>query len=104
MDQRAKRKAIAVLLLLRLRGRQRKTRTWIHPMNQRRAQFGAYYHLVAELRTYPKKHLQYFRMSVEQMDQLLSIIGPTIRRQETNYRRSVCPSQRLAVTLRRVSM
>ncbi|KAK7901479.1 hypothetical protein WMY93_018248 [Mugilogobius chulae] len=34
------------------------------------------------------------------MEQLLSIIGPSIRRQDTNYRKSISPNQSLAVTVR----
>uniref|UniRef100_A0A8C6SNW2 DDE Tnp4 domain-containing protein n=1 Tax=Neogobius melanostomus TaxID=47308 RepID=A0A8C6SNW2_9GOBI len=94
-----RRKALALFLLLRLRRRQN-LRLWIHPINQNRRQFGAYHHLVAELQLHPDKHFTYFRMSALQMEGLLSIIGPTIRREDTNYRKSMSPKQRLAVTIR----
>uniref|UniRef100_A0A8C6WH76 DDE Tnp4 domain-containing protein n=1 Tax=Neogobius melanostomus TaxID=47308 RepID=A0A8C6WH76_9GOBI len=57
-------------------------------------------HLVAELRLDSQRHHQYFRMSAEQMDHLLSYIGPEIYRQSTNYRAAIEPKQRLAVALR----
>uniref|UniRef100_A0A8C6T222 DDE Tnp4 domain-containing protein n=1 Tax=Neogobius melanostomus TaxID=47308 RepID=A0A8C6T222_9GOBI len=98
MDDR-NRKALALYLLFR-RQRRNNRRLWIHPINEHRTQFGAYYHLVAELQLHPEKHFQYFRMSAVQMEDLLSIIGPTIRRQETNFRKSISPRQRLAVTIR----
>ncbi|XP_059915812.1 uncharacterized protein LOC132463568 [Gadus macrocephalus] len=39
-------------------------------------------------------------MSAEQMDELLSFIGPEVTRQTTNYRSAIEPKQRLAVALR----
>ncbi|KAE8280179.1 hypothetical protein D5F01_LYC22321 [Larimichthys crocea] len=39
-------------------------------------------------------------MSAEQMDELLSLIGPEVTRQSTNYRAAIEPKQRLAVALR----
>ncbi|KAK7896163.1 hypothetical protein WMY93_021488 [Mugilogobius chulae] len=39
-------------------------------------------------------------MSAEKMDELLSIVGPDLTRQTTNYRASIEPKQRLAVALR----
>ncbi|XDV31444.1 hypothetical protein PO909_034127 [Leuciscus waleckii] len=69
-------------------------------MNRRRREYGAYYHLVAELRLDRDRHLNYFRMNAEQMDHILSLIGGQLTRQTTNYRQSIEPKQRLAVTLR----
>uniref|UniRef100_A0A8D3C299 DDE Tnp4 domain-containing protein n=1 Tax=Scophthalmus maximus TaxID=52904 RepID=A0A8D3C299_SCOMX len=57
-------------------------------------------YLVAELRLDSQRHHQYFRMSAEKMDELLSIIGPEVTRQNTNYRAAIEPKQRLAVGLR----
>ncbi|XDV15962.1 hypothetical protein PO909_015873, partial [Leuciscus waleckii] len=97
-----RRRTIAFLLLLarlRRRGR-RRSQYWVHPLNQRRPQQGDFYHLVEELRLDSQRHHQYFRMSAEKMDELLSIIGPEITRQNTNYRSAIEPKQRLAVGLR----
>ncbi|XDV50766.1 hypothetical protein PO909_019778 [Leuciscus waleckii] len=69
-------------------------------MNRRRREYGAYYHLVAELRLDRDRHLNYFRMNAEQMDHILSLIGGQLTRQTTNYRQSIEPKQRLQVTLR----
>ncbi|XP_042578394.1 uncharacterized protein LOC109112564 isoform X2 [Cyprinus carpio] len=93
-----RRKAIALYLLLR-RLRKRR-RLWVHPINRRRREHGAYYHLVAELRLDRDRHLKYFRMSAEQMDHILSLIEGHLSRQTTNYRQSIEPKQRLAVILR----
>ncbi|KAK7916408.1 hypothetical protein WMY93_012169 [Mugilogobius chulae] len=80
--------------------RDERRRYWIHPINQQRQQQGLYHNLVAELQLDPQRHHNYFRMSAQQMDQLLSIIGPEITRQSTNYRDAIEPKQRLAVAIR----
>ena len=69
-------------------------------MNRRRIPFGAYYHLVAELPLDSEKHLNYFRMSAEQMEVILFLVGPVLTRQTINYRDPIEPKQRLAITLR----
>ncbi|KAK7938591.1 hypothetical protein WMY93_001917 [Mugilogobius chulae] len=94
-----RRRVLAAILLLR-RLRRRRRSMWVHPINEPRLQYGAYYHLVAELQLYPEKHHDYFRMSAEKMEELLSIVGPEIQRLDTNYRKSIEPKQRLAVTIR----
>ncbi|MEQ2305972.1 hypothetical protein AMECASPLE_003358, partial [Ameca splendens] len=91
-----RRRTLALALLLALRMRRR---LWVHPLNQQRRQQGDFYHLVAELRLDSQRHYQYFRMSAEKMDELLSFVGPELRRQSTNYRAAIEPKQRLAVGL-----
>ncbi|KAA0702513.1 hypothetical protein E1301_Tti021315 [Triplophysa tibetana] len=95
-----RRKAIALYLLLRRLRKRRRRRLWVHSINQHPRGYGAYYHLVSELRLDSERHLKYFRMSVEQMNHVLSLIGDNLKRQTTNYRISIEPKQRLAVTLR----
>ncbi|XP_047205677.1 protein ALP1-like [Girardinichthys multiradiatus] len=92
-----RRRTLALALLLALRMRRR---LWVHPLNQQRRQQGDFYHLVAELRLDTQRHYQYFRMSAKKMDELLSFVGPELRRQSTNYRAAIEPKQRLAVGLR----
>ncbi|XP_072248004.1 uncharacterized protein [Leuresthes tenuis] len=99
----SRRRTLALVLLLeglQKRGRGRRSRLWVHPFNQQRRQQGDFYHLVAELRLDSQRHHQYFRMSAEQMDELLSLIGPEVTTQRTNYRAAIEPKQRLAVALR----
>uniref|UniRef100_A0A3B3D4H0 DDE Tnp4 domain-containing protein n=1 Tax=Oryzias melastigma TaxID=30732 RepID=A0A3B3D4H0_ORYME len=78
----------------------RRKRMWVHPINRNRKQFGDFHHLVAELSLDRVRHLKYFRMSAEKMDHLQSLIGPDLTKRCTNYRESIQPKQRLAVTLR----
>ena len=94
-----RRRTLALVLLLeglQRRARGRRSRFWVHPLNQKRRQQGDFHHLVAELRLDSQRHHQYFRMSAEQMDKLLSlVIGPEVTRQSTNYRAAIEPKQRL---------
>uniref|UniRef100_A0A3B4Y4W8 DDE Tnp4 domain-containing protein n=1 Tax=Seriola lalandi dorsalis TaxID=1841481 RepID=A0A3B4Y4W8_SERLL len=95
-------RTLALVLLLdglQRRRRGRRSRFWVHPLNQQRRQQGDFYHLVAELRLDSQRHHQYFRMSAEQMDELLSFIGPEVTRRSTNYRAAIEPKQRPAVAL-----
>nr|XP_057926689.1 uncharacterized protein LOC131128123 [Doryrhamphus excisus] len=94
----------AAILLAQLeedeeRARSRR-RVWVRPINQQRREEGDYFNLVAELRLDKRRHQRYFRMSAEQMDHLLSLIGHELTRQSTNFRASIEPKQRLAVALR----
>ena len=43
---------------------------------------------------------RYFRMSVSQFDEILSIIGPSIQLENTRWRSSIDPGQQLAICLR----
>ena len=42
-------------------------------------------------------------MSPNTFDHLLSLVGPSLRRQDTHLRKSVPPGERLAITLRRLA-
>ena len=47
-----------------------------------------------------ESYFKYFRMTPSRFDHLLSLVGPAIIRQETNFRKPVSPGERLAVTIR----
>ncbi|XP_054589902.2 uncharacterized protein [Nothobranchius furzeri] len=96
----SRRKVLALAVLLPILQRRRRCRFWVHPLNQRRRQQGDFHHLVEELRLDSQRHHQYFRMSAAQLDNILSIIGPELTRQSTNYRAPIEPKQRLAVAVR----
>ncbi|KAM3849873.1 uncharacterized protein ACN63O_020368 [Diretmus argenteus] len=42
----------------------------------------------------------YFRLSRDQFDGVLAVVGPTITRQDTTYRRAISPAERLSICLR----
>ena len=62
----------------RLRVAKRKQRFWIHPILNKRKEYGAFYHLVRKLELDEEKYIEYFRMSPQQLDMLLSYVGPLI--------------------------
>ena len=47
-----------------------------------------------------KFHYRYLRMSPEQFDHLLSLVEPHNNKEDTNYRKSISPAERLALTIR----
>ena len=51
--------------------RRRRRRHWVQPINQRRPQYGAYHHLVAELLEDGENFQRYFRMTREQFAQII---------------------------------
>ena len=46
----------------------KKRRFWVHPINQKRKQYGEFHHLFPELKRFEEKFFQYFRMSQIKFD------------------------------------
>ena len=91
----------AVLLIMRYRKQPERKRLWMHAIQQGRNEYGEYHHLILrDLPADPKMFFQYFRMSIDKFDELLSIVGPSIKKEDTNWRQNICPRQRLSVCLR----
>jgi len=84
------------------RRQKQERRFWIHEVISRRGELGEHYRLVQELRHDPEHFRRYFRMSTSQFDMLFDLIGPKIEKLDTNWRRSISPAERLAITLRSV--
>ncbi|XP_046841072.1 uncharacterized protein LOC124435166 [Xenia sp. Carnegie-2017] len=78
-------------------------RWWVRQLNRQRRTQGDFLHLVQELRTDEEQFNLYFRMSPQIFDELLALVGPSLRRQDTQMRQSVGPAERLAITLRRLA-
>lgn len=75
---------------------------WVRPIfsEQQRKLYGAH-NLVDEMRLHDhESFFNFTRMSSESFSKLLNLIGPVITKQDTNYRLSINPSTRLALTLR----
>lgn len=93
--------ACVVALLLRMKAnKRRKKQYWVHPVLSQRMLKGQFCKLYSDLRDYPNKFFQYYRMSVKSFDELLKIVGPKITYQDTTWRKCVPPEERLSVTLR----
>ena len=75
-------------------------RMWVHPILQGRSERGEYHRLVRELRLDEVRFVQYFRLSRAQFQEVLYKVGPRIAKMDTNYRKAIGPSERLAICLR----
>ena len=92
---------VLLLLLLRRRRARGRKRTWVRKINLKRHERGEYHALIQEMRLSDQDSFYtYFRMTPTRYDQLLSLVGPAIIRQHTNFRSPISPGERLAVTLR----
>ena len=70
-------------------------------INAKRRQRGEYHTLIQEMRLSDHDSFyKYFRIIPSRFDHLLSLVGPAITRQETNFRSPISAGERLAVTLR----
>ena len=45
-------------------------------------------------------YFRFFRMSPQRFDHLLTLVGPRIRKNDTNFKEAIPPAERLAITLR----
>ena len=73
---------------------------WVHPFNaegETNKRFAKFYE---NIRKYDEKFFEYYRMSKPSFDELLELLRPHIYRQNTKFRRSISPEQRLTITLR----
>ncbi|XP_030215697.1 protein ALP1-like [Gadus morhua] len=78
-------------------------RVWVHSINRGRGQYGEYHRLCQELRLDEDRFKVYFRLNRQQCEGVLTFIGPTIAKMNTNYRESISPAQRLCICLRYLS-
>src|SRR5580765_8418270 len=81
------------------RGKRWKNRRWwVRPINRRRAEYGDFATLFSELKEDPDLFFRYTRMDVLTFYELLRLVSPYL--QKRSIRPSICPEQRLAITLR----
>ena len=73
---------------------------WVHPINELRYEKGEFYTLYPDLRHFPAKFFNMYRMSVAKFDALLERIEPIIRKKSTPMREPVSAKQKLVITLR----
>ncbi|XP_044593967.1 protein ALP1-like [Cotesia glomerata] len=76
-----------------------KKRYWIHPLFKLRDVHGFIEAIFPTLLSFPEKFENYFRMNVEQFEELLGLVVPLISKQNT-VRNSISAIARLAMTLR----
>ena len=76
---------------------------WVNPLVRKRQQLGHFHRLHKELRRHPNKFFDFYLMSISSLDVLLSLVGDSITYQNTYWRESISPKERLSVTLRQES-
>jgi len=75
---------------------------WVHPINLKRPDFEIFSHLYPDLLEDEAKFHGFFRMNIEQFYRLSQLMGEEVQKQNTNYRRSITPEERLGNFLRYV--
>jgi len=87
------------ILLLYAVGNKRE-RKWVQEVNMKRREFGVFHRLMNQLCQDEVKFKEYFWLSSNQFEQLLSLIKDDIEKKEVNYRESISAEERLALCLR----
>jgi hypothetical protein len=75
-------------------------RYWVHPLNVEREKMGHFKDFFENIRRYPQKFFEYYRMSISSFDELLEILRPHITKTTTVFRNPICAEERLTITLR----
>lgn len=98
------RKKILLLILIRKRAVRKnisRRKIWVRKLYQEREQKGEFNLLIKDLILFDSEiFFQYFRMTPTILEQLLSILGPSITKKDTNMREAVSAKERVCVTLR----
>ena len=72
----------------------------MHSMSSKRESFGEFHNQLDDLLKDEERLWRYFRMSSVTFKYILELILTSIKKQNTNFRRSISPEERLMVTLR----
>lgn len=91
--------ALALLLVIRRRHRQNR-RWWIHPIISERSIRGKFVTLYRKLQMHPEKYLEYYRMSLNSFNCLLSAVKNQLERTNTVMRESIGVDEKISITLR----
>lgn len=88
------------LLHLRRKKRSKQRKFWIHPIIKVRYLEGTYYTLFDKLSNDSNKFFNYFRMSHETFNYVLSKLINEVKKSDTRLRMAIPPEEMLAVTIR----
>lgn len=77
-----------------------KIKYWVHPINHNREELGQFDYFYNNMRCYPEKFTEYYRMSLPTFDELLDKLRPHITKENTQFRYAISAEQRLTITLR----
>ena len=73
---------------------------WVHPFNTKVHSKGEFFVTYPDLRKYPRKFFQSYRMSIRQFDNLLHMVSLIITKQNNNYKETSSAKEKLIMTLR----
>jgi hypothetical protein len=72
----------------------------VHKISTRCGSLGEFHHLFDDLLKDEGRFWRYFRMSSGTFNYIFELLRTSIRKQNTNFRRSISPEEQLMVTLR----
>ncbi|XP_025194756.1 protein ALP1-like isoform X2 [Melanaphis sacchari] len=78
-------------------------RYWVHPLNMDREKIGQFRTFFENIRQYPDKFFEYYRMSISSFDELLKTLRPHITKSTTEFRNPISAEERLTITIRYLS-
>lgn len=78
-------------------------RKWISHLIQKREQYGAFNVILKSIDQQPDLLMNFIRMSQDNFNELVDLVYPFIVKQDTNFRKSISPAERLMITLRFIS-
>lgn len=79
----------------------KKRRYWVHQYWKKNQKIKrSVFDVFKDLHTYPERFQSFYRMNTNTFSLLLQKVGPSIRKQDTNFRDFVSPEERLLITLR----
>ena len=91
-------------VIRRRRKRKGHRRFWVRPWIGRRRQFGLYDQLLVELRNEDQaSYKNFMRMPPDMFAELLTRMGPRITKHNANYKETLDPGLKIALTLRHIA-
>lgn len=101
MDQEQSAALIVMFSILKRKKRLQKRKCWVRQWVQRRNSMGACSTLINEMQIEdPQQFRNFVRMSAEQLEVLINLIGPQIAKKDTRMRNAIPVKHRLLMTLR----
>lgn len=80
--------------------KKKKKKYWIHPFLQTRDETRHFEICFEDLKKYEDKFLGYMIMSFKSFEELLSVLRTFITKEDTRFRKSIKPEEKLTIVLR----
>jgi hypothetical protein len=77
--------------------RHKRRNMYVHPINIKIPEFGIFCHVYRNILEVEEKFRGFFRMNIDQFYRLSQLVGEEKRKQNTIYRRTISPEERLAI-------